>query len=39
LNIPVGGHRRIEFAAAPGTYEIVCIIHEQGGMKGTLVVK
>jgi plastocyanin len=39
LNIPVGGHRRIEFNAAPGTYEIVCVIHEQGGMKGTLVVK
>lgn len=39
LNIPVGGHRRIEFQASPGTYEIVCVIHEQGGMKGTLVVR
>jgi plastocyanin len=39
LNIPVGGHRRVEFDATPGTYEIVCVIHEQSGMKGTLVVK
>jgi plastocyanin len=39
LDIPVGGHRRIEFDATPGTYEIVCVIHEQGGMKGTLVVR
>ena len=39
LDVPVGGHRRITFDAAPGTYEFVCLIHEQGGMKGTLVVK
>jgi len=39
LDVPVGGHRRISFDASPGTYEVVCIIHEQGGMKGTLVVK
>ena len=39
LNVPVGGHRRISFDASPGTYEVVCVIHEQGGMKGTLVVK
>jgi len=39
LDVPVGGHRRVSFDAAPGTYEFVCIIHEQGGMKGTLVVK
>ena len=39
LDVPVGGHRRISFDASPGTYEFVCLIHEQGGMKGTLVVK
>jgi len=39
LNVPVGGHRRVSFDATPGTYEVVCVIHEQGGMKGTLVVK
>jgi len=39
LDVPVGGHRRVSFDAAPGTYEFVCLIHEQGGMKGTLVVR
>ncbi len=41
LNVPVGGERRVEFDAAPGTYEFICKIpgHEQTGMKGTLTVR
>ncbi len=41
LNVPVQAERRIEFDAAPGTYEFVCKIpgHAQAGMKGTLIVR
>jgi plastocyanin len=39
LDVPVGGHRRVAFNAPPGTYEFVCLIHEQAGMKGTLIVR
>jgi plastocyanin len=41
LNVPVGAERRIEFTAAPGTYEFICRIpgHTQAGMKGTLTVR
>jgi plastocyanin len=39
LDEPVGGHRRASFDAPPGTYEFVCLIHEQAGMKGTLIVE
>jgi plastocyanin len=39
LDVPVGGHRRVTFRAAAGTYVFVCLIHRQAGMKGTLVVR
>jgi plastocyanin len=41
VRIPVKGHRRITFTAAPGTYAFYCAIpgHASIGMKGTLVVR
>jgi plastocyanin len=41
VRIPVKGHRRIAFAAAPGTYTFYCAIpgHAGIGMKGTLTVR
>lgn len=38
VELPAGTKRRIEFAAAPGTYEIICAVpgHEQ--MKATIIV-
>ena len=41
VRIPVKGHRRITFAAAPGTYTFYCAIpgHAGIGMKGTLSVR
>jgi plastocyanin len=38
LNVATRGQGRISFDAPPGTYTFVCLIHEQIGMKGTLVV-
>jgi plastocyanin len=41
VRIPVKGHRRITFSAAPGTYTFYCAIpgHAGIGMKGTLTVR
>jgi plastocyanin len=41
VRIPVKGHRRITFTAAPGTYTFYCAIpgHAGIGMKGTLAVR
>jgi plastocyanin len=41
VRIPVKGHRRITFTAAPGTYTFYCAIpgHAGIGMKGTLTVR
>jgi plastocyanin len=41
VRVPVKGHRRVTFTAAPGTYEFHCAIpgHEAIGMKGTLELK
>ncbi len=40
VRVPVKGHRRIVFSAAPGTYTYYCAIpgHASIGMKGTLTV-
>jgi plastocyanin len=41
VRVPVKGHRRITFAAAPGIYTFYCAIpgHASIGMKGTLTVR
>jgi len=39
LNVATRGQGRVTFDAPPGTYTFVCLIHEQVGMKGTLVVR
>ena len=39
LEIPALKARRIDFAAAPGTYEFVCTVPGHEGMTGTLVVE
>jgi len=39
LNVPTRGESRLSFRAPPGTYEFVCLIHEQVGMKGELIVR
>jgi plastocyanin len=39
LDVATRGRASVTFAAAPGTYTFVCLIHEPTGMKGVLVVR
>ena len=39
LDIPASKAARVTFEADPGTYEFICVPHEQEGMSGTLVVE